>query len=131
MKYFLILVSLAFAGKHHVVIDLNEFCTGTVNSRQFCILMASSGVVNDQSQEQYGSFSAMMMQNPALKARFQAWLAKKNGVIPGKPVTTTTLTPGTPPPPAKKKLDAQFDRLDSMMRRSDSLLNAKLSKDPD
>ena len=130
MKYFLFFVGLAFAAPHPVT-DLNEFCTGTVNSRQFCIIMAGAGVVNDDSEEQYGSFSAMMLANPALKARFKAWLAKKNGVIPGQPVTTTTLVPGTPGAPPKKKLDVQFDRLDSMMRRSDSILNAGLNKQID
>lgn len=130
MKYFLFFVSLAFAAPPPTT-DLNEFCTGTVNSRQFCIIMYRARVVDDNSQAQYGSFAAMMVQQPGIKARFKAWLAKKNGVIPGQPVTTTTLVPGTPGAPPKKKLDVQFDRLDSMMRRSDSILNAGLNKQID
>ena len=93
--------------------------------------MYRAGVVDDNSQAQYGSFAGMMAEMPALKIRFKAWLAKKNGVIPGQPVITTTLVLGTPGAPPKKKLDVQFDRLDSMMRRSDSILNAGLNKQID
>ncbi len=125
MKYFLILLFLTSAA------FADDFCTGTVNTQRFCILMRNAGVVNEYTERQFPSFSAMLVAQPELKARFQAWLAKNNGIIPGKKETSAAQSTKSQAPAPKKKLDAQFDRLDSMMHRSDSLLNAKLKKDND